>query len=134
MPHVTRKAAAPVNSAPTWPAGYVAVLREAGAKDVNIQYCVSWVRRFFAENPGRRRRDLGRKEIETFLSGLAARAQVTNWQVQQARNAVELYYEQFRGIPLEPRPDLSTQVVPLLAGDNYIYPLTTITLTHEKQV
>jgi integron integrase len=113
MPHVTRKAAAPVNSEPTWPAGYVAVLREAGAKDVNIQYCVSWVRRFFAENPGRRRRDLGRKEIETFLSGLAARAQVTNWQVQQARNAVELYYEQFRGIPLEPRPDLSTQVVPL---------------------
>jgi hypothetical protein len=25
-------------------------------------------------------------------------------------------------------------MVRLVAGDNYIYPLTTITLTHEKQV
>jgi len=113
MHQVTRKAVAPANPEPKWPAGYMAVLREAGAKDVTIQYCVSWVRRFFAENPGRQRRDLGRKEIETFLSDLAARAQITNWQIQQARDALELYYEQFRGIPLEPRPDLSTQVVPL---------------------
>ena len=113
MPRVTRKAVAPMNSEPKWPAGYMAILREAGAKEVTIPHCVAWVRRFFAENPSRRRRDLGRKEIETFLSGLAARAQITNWQVQQARDALELYYEQFRGIPLEPRPNLSAQVVPL---------------------
>ena len=113
MPLVTRKAVAPANSEPKWPAGYIAVLREAGAKETTIPHYVAWVRRFFAGHLGRRRRDLGRREIETFLSGLAAMAQITNWQVQQARDAMELYYEQFRGIPLEPRPDLSTQVVPL---------------------
>jgi integron integrase len=81
------------------------MLREAGAKEVTIPYCVAWVRRFFAANPGRRRRDLGRAEIEAFLSDVAASPGISNWQVQQARDAVELYYERFRGIPLDPRPD-----------------------------
>ena len=111
MPRVTRKAVAPLNSEPKWPAGYMAILREAGAQEGSIPYCISWVRRFFAENPGRRRRDLGRKEIEIFLSGLAAKSSTSNWQVQQARDALELYYEQFRGIPLEPRPDFLVQPV-----------------------
>jgi hypothetical protein len=60
---------------------------------------------FFAQNPGRRRRDLGRAEIEKFLAETAKRPTVSNWQIQQARDALELYYEQFRGIPLEPRHD-----------------------------
>jgi integron integrase len=67
---------------------------------------VGWVRRFFAENPGRNRRDLGRAEIEAFLGRLVARLGATNWQIQQARDALELYYEQFRGISLAPRPDV----------------------------
>jgi len=79
----------------------VAVLREEGA----IPYCVARVRRFFARNPGRRRRVLGRTEREAFLSGIAARPGGSNWQIQQARDAVELYQERFRGIPLNPRPD-----------------------------
>jgi len=32
---------------------------------------VAWVRRFFAKHPGRRRRDLGRAEIEVFLAETA---------------------------------------------------------------
>ena len=109
MPQTVRKAAAPVVGDPVWPEGYVRVLREAGAKEVTIPYCVAWVRRFFARNPGRRRRDLARPEIETFLTEIAARPGISNWQVQQARDAAEMYYEQFRGIPLDPRPDLPTQ-------------------------
>jgi hypothetical protein len=100
------RAAAPLNTEPRWPEGYVRVLRETGAQEKTIPYCQGWVRRFFAENPGRRRRDLGRTEIEVFLSGLAVRPGVTNWHVQQARDSLELYYEQFRGIALDPRPDV----------------------------
>ncbi len=66
---------------------------------------MAWVRGFFARYPGRRRRDIGRTEIEIFLADIAQRAGVSNWQVQQARDAMELYYEQFRGIALAPRHD-----------------------------
>jgi len=80
-------------------------LREAGAQEKTIPNCLTWVRQFFARHPGRRRRDLGRQEIEAFLAELVASRRVDNWQVQQARNALELYYERFRGIALAPRPD-----------------------------
>jgi hypothetical protein len=107
MPQTERRVVAPVNTEPKWPEGFVAILREAGAKEVTIPYCVTWVRRFFAQHPARRRQDLGRTEIEAFLSKTATFPGISNWQVQQARNALELYYEQFRGIPLAPRPDLA---------------------------
>jgi len=85
------------------------VLREAGAQEKTIPHCVAWVRRFFARHPGRRRRDLGRTEIEAFLAETAQRPGMSNWQVQQARDALELYYEQFRGIALRERPDMMQQ-------------------------
>jgi len=85
------------------PDGYVTVLREAGAHEKTIPYRVGWVRRFFARFPGRRRRDLGRAEVETSLSETAAHPGVSNWHVRQARDALELYCAKFRGIPLEPR-------------------------------
>ena len=78
------RAVAPVNTAPQWPAGYVTTMREAGAQEVSIPYCVAWVRRFFAKHPGRRRRDLGRAEIEAFLSEAAALPGISNWQVHPA--------------------------------------------------
>jgi len=96
---------APLNPEPKWPSGYVEVLREAGAQEKTIPFCLGWVRRFFAANPGRRRRDLARTEIEAFLSTLAKHPGVSNWQLQQARDALETYYERFRGIALAPRPD-----------------------------
>ncbi len=104
--------AAPLNPNPKWPEGYIEALRNAGAQEKYIPYCLTWVRRFFAANPGRRRRDLGRTEIETYLHNVATRPDVSNWQVQQARNALELYYEQFRGIALAPRPDAPVQAFP----------------------
>ena len=99
----------PTDPDPQWPDGYVAVLREAGAQEKTIPYCIGWVRRFFARFPGRQRRDLGRTEIEAFLSETAAHPGVGNWQVQQARDALELYYAKFRGIPLEPREAVSAR-------------------------
>ncbi len=111
MRHDGYRAAAPLNTEPRWPEGFVEVLREAGAQEKTIPYFVGWVRRFFAENPGQRRRELGRTEIETFLSGLVARPDMTNWRIQQARDALELYYERFRGIVLDPRPDAPTSHV-----------------------
>lgn len=61
------------------------------------------MKRFFARSPERRIRDLGRSEIELFLSETAAHPKVSNWQVQQARNALALCCGKFRGIPQEPR-------------------------------
>ena len=98
---------APNNPDPQWPSGYVAVLREAGAKENNIPYCLDWVRQFFARFLGRPQIDLGRAEIETFLSETAKHPGINNWQIQQARDALELYYAKFRGIPLNPREPVS---------------------------
>lgn len=96
---------APLDSSPRWPEGYVAMLRETGAVERSIPFYVVWVRRFFARFPGRRRRNLGRPEIEAFLAETSGKGHVTNWQLSQARTALELYYERFRGIALAPRPD-----------------------------
>lgn len=106
MPHTGPMVVAPMVPEPRWPDGYVAALREAGAQEKSIPYCIAWVRSFFAQNPGRHRRDLGRGEIEAFLTELAARPGTSNWQVQQARDALDVYYARFRGIALEPRPDI----------------------------
>ena len=94
---------APKDPTPKWPDGFVTVLRNAGAKEKNIPYCIGWVQRFFSKYPGRAEDGLGRIEIEVFLSEIAAHPGINNWQVQQARNALELYYEKFRGIALSPR-------------------------------
>ena len=48
----------------------------------------------------------GRAEIEAFLRKVAARPNESNGHVQQARNALELYYERFRGIALACRPNV----------------------------
>ena len=96
---------APLDPDPKWPQGYIDALRLAGAQEKNIPYCVSWVRRFFARYPTRPRRELGRGEIAGFLCEPARSPGVSNWMVQQARNAIETYYERFRGIPLTPRTD-----------------------------
>ncbi len=106
MPQTSSMVVAPTVPEPRWPDGYVAALREAGAQEKNVPYCIAWVQKFFARNPGRRRRELGRGEIEAFLTELAACPGIKNWQVQQARDALEVYYGRFRGIALEPRPDI----------------------------
>ncbi len=105
MPQSVRRGAAPPNREPEWPGGYMAVLREAGAQEKAIPCCVGWVQCLLASHPGRRRPDLGRGGIEAFLAEAARHPGMSNWQVQQARDALELYYEQFRGIALAPRPD-----------------------------
>ena len=47
-----------------------------------------------------RKRDLGRTEISAFLQRLDSDSTVADWQVSQAYGAIEVYYEQFRGIAL----------------------------------
>ncbi|MBX7259721.1 MAG: hypothetical protein K1Y02_25420 [Candidatus Hydrogenedentes bacterium] len=76
MPQGGRRVAAPADLDPKWPDGYVDELRRAGGKEKNIPFCLSWVRRFFAEHPGTNRRDLGGMEIELFLGRTARRAQL----------------------------------------------------------
>lgn len=98
---------APNDPDPQWPEGYITVLREAGAKEKHIPYCLGWVRQFFALFPDRPRGDLGRTEIETFLSETARHPRISNWQIQQARDALELYFTKFRGISLDPREPVS---------------------------
>lgn len=68
--------------------------------------------------------ELGRIEIEGFLSEIAAHPGISNWQAQQARNALELHQLKFRGVALEPRESVSAHPhehsparFPPLAGD-----------------
>ena len=68
-----------------------------------------WVQQFFNDHQGKgRRRDLGRADIEAFLEALASDPDVADWQVAQARDALEVYYEQFRGIALDPTQKTDT--------------------------
>ena len=92
---------APYNPDPRWPAGYFQVLHELGVDEARQPFYAHWVRQFFRRNQGGKpRRELGRSEVETFLEELEADHGVADWQVAQARDALEIYYEQFRGIPL----------------------------------
>ncbi|MDY6856667.1 MAG: integron integrase [Thermodesulfobacteriota bacterium] len=98
-----RSRVAPYNPNPRWPTGYFQVLEELGIEETRRRFYAHWVRQFFNRHQGRkRRRDLGRVEIEAFLQTLAADDNMADWQVVQARDALEIYYEQFRGIALEP--------------------------------
>ncbi len=106
MHHDGMRTVVPMHTEPQGQAGYETALREAGAQEKNIPFCIGWVKQFFAAYPGRKYRELGRTEIEAFLVALAARSHASNWQIQQARDALELYYERFRGIALDPRPDI----------------------------
>jgi hypothetical protein len=63
----TRQGVAPLNPQPRWPEGYLTVLREDGAQEKTIPLCVALVRRFFAEHPGRRRRDLGLNQKQILI-------------------------------------------------------------------
>lgn len=67
MPQTTRRGVAPLNPQPRWPEGYLPVLREAGAQGKTIPHCVAWIRRFFAEHPDRRRRDLGLSQKQILI-------------------------------------------------------------------
>ena len=101
---------APFNPDPRWPTGYFQVLEELGVEEPRHPFYVHWVRQFFNRQKNRkRRRDLGREEIDAFIQALAAEPGVADWQVVQARDALEVYYEQFRGIALEPAQTMAAQ-------------------------
>jgi integron integrase len=97
-----RGVVAAFNPDPRWPAGYFQVLEELGVAEPRQRFYAHWVRQFFTRHLNQRRRDLGRVEIEAFLATLTNDTAVAEWQVLQARDAIEIYYEQFRGIALEP--------------------------------
>jgi len=97
------RAVAEFNPNPRWPQGYFQVLEEMGVQERRRGFYAHWVRQFFNRCKGsRRRRELGRRDIETFLGALTEQHGVAEWQVTQARDALEVYYEQFRGIALDP--------------------------------
>jgi len=107
-----RGAVAPFNPNPNWPSGYFQVLKELGVDERRQPFYAHWVRRFFSRQQKRTsRRDLGRGEIEAFIQVLAAQDGVAAWQIVQARDALEIYYEQFRGIALEPAGFVGMRVV-----------------------
>jgi len=112
-----RGQAAPYNPNPRWPARYFQGLEELGVEERRRAFYAHWVRQFFNRNKGRkRRRDQGRVEVEAFLQDLADESGVADWQVVQARGALEVYYEQFRGIALKPEKTVAARQKEDLSG------------------
>ena len=101
-----------INANPRWPQGYYEALADAGVAQKLHSLYAQWVRQFFAsELRGRRRRDLGLADINNFLGRLDADEAVNGWQIEQARHALTLYYEEFRGISLSDAPHPATHAV-----------------------
>lgn len=92
------------NPNPRWPGGYFEVLEEMGVPEKQHGFYAHWVRQLFNRYPNRSRRSLGPAEISDFLESLRLDESMQDWQVAQARDALILYYEQFRGIPLRKMP------------------------------
>jgi integron integrase len=105
------------NADPRWPSGYFQVLEELGIAEARQRFYAHWVRQFFNRHRNQRKRDLGRAEIEAFLASLTSDTAVADWQVLQARDALEIYYEQFRGIALEPPGKWKTDIGEQRKGD-----------------
>jgi integron integrase len=99
---------------PRWPAGYYEVLEEAGVPERERGFYAHWVRQFFNRFPGRKRRSLGPQEIADYLHAMDEDPHMESWQREQARDALILYYEQFRGISLRemPRPSPASKETP----------------------
>jgi integrase len=100
---------APFNPNPEWPEGYFEVLKEAGVPKKQHSFYAHWVRQLFNRNPGRSRRSLGPQEIADFLDAVDSDPNSQTWQREQARDALILYYEQFRGISLRKLPPPSAR-------------------------
>jgi integron integrase len=100
--------ASPAGAELVWPQGFEEILLSAGAKRVALPYCVQWVERFKDRFRGRNPESLGRADVELFLSELGRRENIANWQLQQARNAIELFLQQFLGVALAPRLSVET--------------------------
>ena len=103
---------APFNPDPRWPSGYFQILEQLGISERQWRFYSYWVHKFFAANPGRRRRDLGRIDVETFINQIINEPGIADWQVHQARDAIEIYYEQFRGIALKAPEECNLQSQP----------------------
>lgn len=104
MKHINQnsKNIAQYNLNPKWPEGYFEVLAALEIPPKQHSFYAQWVRQFFsAELQGRRRRDLGLPDIHHFLDSLTSSEGTAEWQVKQAREALFIYYEQFRGIRLD---------------------------------
>jgi integron integrase len=85
------------------------VLEEMGVPQRQHGFYAHWVRQFFNRYAGRRRRSLGPQEIADYLHTMDQDPHLETWQRDQARDALILYYEQFRGIPLRTMPAPSAQ-------------------------
>lgn len=86
------------------------MLEEAGVPEKQHGFYAHWVRQLFNRYPDRSRRSLGPQEISDFLKSVREEGSAEAWQLVQARDALILYYEQFRGIPLRnmPKPSAGT--------------------------
>jgi integron integrase len=93
------------NPNPQWPGGFFEVLEEVGVPAKHRPFYAQRVRQFFnVQLKGRRRRDMRQADVDAFLDMLKASPRVQDWQVDQAEEALLMYYEQFRGIPLDAEP------------------------------
>jgi len=103
--HVQKRliSVSPYNQNPLWPDGYFDVLQDAGVHEDSFLIYANCVRDLFKNNPGKARLSLGANEIRAYLQQLENSGAVEVAGRLQAREALILYYEKFRGIPLVKR-------------------------------
>lgn len=95
-----------------WPDDYARVLEEVGIPERQRPFHLRWVRQFLGRNRGRDWRSLGASEVGAFAQQLSQSPGIEEWQVQQALDAVTIYYERFCGI------DLGEMAVEVEVGKN----------------
>lgn len=91
---------AAVSGRPHWPQGYIQVLEEVGVPEKHRPFHLRWVRQFLSRNKGRDWMKLREPEISAFMEHLQQKSGIEDWQVQQALDAIVLYFERFCGIEL----------------------------------
>lgn len=89
-----------VSARPRWPEDYSLLLEEAGVPERQISFHLRWVRQFLNRHKGKDWSKLREPEIIAFAHQLMQTPAIEIWQVQQAVDAIVLYFERFCGIGL----------------------------------
>jgi len=79
-----------------WRGGYLGLLEKLRVNKRCRPYYLQRLSEFFRHYPETARKDLHHDDVADFLAALTERPGIEEWQVLQARHALDIYFEQFR--------------------------------------